>query len=159
MSLTDLNEKIIRKATDADLACVESMLIDDELGQTRESVSDESWINYQKAFFEIQHDKNAELLVLEINNKIVAVAQVNYLMYLTYQGGKRVQIEGVRVHQDYRGNGYGEYLINQIIKRAEKDGCHMVQLTTNKLRDRAIKFYEKLGFSATHEGMKLNLKI
>ncbi len=150
-----VNANNIRNATKTDLMDIINMLIDDELGQQRESLSAAALANYQTAFNDIQQDKNAELLVLEVNNEVVAVAQVNYPTYLTYKGGKRAQIEGVRVHNDYRGNGYGKYLINEIIKRAKYNECHMVQLTTNKLRDCAIHFYEKLGFFASHEGMKL----
>lgn len=155
MSLDTVDDKNIRKATETDLLCIIDMLINDDLGSKRESLSEESLSKYKRAFSEIQHDKNAEILVLEINNQVVATAQVNYLAYLTYQGGKRAQIEAVRVHKDYRGKKYGEYLIKEIIARAKKNDCHMVQLTTDKLREKAIKFYEKLGFVATHEGMKL----
>lgn len=111
--------------------------------------------NYLQAFEQIHADKNAQLLVVEINQKIVATAQVNYLCYLTYQGSMRAQIEAVRVHRDYRGRGIGELLFQYIILHAKQKGCHMVQLTTNKSRERAKLFYEKLGFKATHEGMKL----
>ena len=85
------------------------------------------------------------------------MAQVDFLTYLTYQGGMRAQIEGVRVDETYRGQGLGKQLINHIVDVAKNKGCHMVQLTTNKLRPNAIKFYENIGFESTHEGMKLNL--
>ena|SRR3990167_6623697 len=149
-------EKIIRKATLRDLPVIVQMLADDEFGKQRESMVDDSLSKYIQAFEQISRDDRAELLVVEIDEIVVATAQVNYLTYLTYQGGVRAQIEAVRVHEDYRGQGMGEFLITHIIEQAKQRGCHMVQLTTNKMRTRAKQFYEKLGFKATHEGMKLS---
>jgi ribosomal protein S18 acetylase RimI-like enzyme len=149
--------KFVRRATTNDLPEIIHMLNDDELGKQRESISDASIEKYQRAFIEITEDKNAELLVLELDNKIVGTAQVNYLNYLTYKGGRRAQIESVRIHSGYRGQKLGEFLIATLIERAKERHCHMVQLTTNKIRLRAQHFYEKFGFKATHVGMKLEI--
>ena len=102
-------------------------------------------------------NRDAQLLVVEIEGVIAGVAQLNYLTYLTYQGGVRAQIEGVRVHKEYRHHGVGALLVNEIISMAQRHGCHVVQLTTDKQRSEALSFYEKLGFSATHNGLKLHL--
>src|SRR3990167_8949398 len=109
-------KKIIRKATPLDLPPIIAMLADDELGKQREQISADSQACYYQAFEKISLDDQAELLVIEIEGVIVATAQVNYLTYLTYQGGIRAQIEAVRVHQDYRGQGIGESLVAHIIE-------------------------------------------
>lgn len=100
----------------------------------------------------------AEIWVTEINKTIAGFAQVNYLRYLTYQGGIRAQIEGVRIHREYRHQGIGKQLIQFLITRAQESGCHLVQLTSDKTRIEALKFYLELGFKATHEGLKYLLK-
>ena len=106
----------------------------------------------------IKQDPNADLIVAKLNHEIVAVAQVNYITYLTYQGGTRAQIEGVRVSEQQRGRGIGQRLFKYIIKMAQDKNCHVIQLTTDKSRPNAYKFYEKLGFKNSHAGFKLHLK-
>jgi len=76
--------------------------------------------------------------------------------YLTYQGGIRAQIEAVRIREDQRGKGIGEKLFKWAINRSKEKGAHLLQLTTDKKRPEALKFYEKLGFTASHDGMKLH---
>ena len=150
-----------RQAKLQDLDYLINLLHNDDLGKNRESVDKSSLLSYKKALENILEDPNAQLILGidedEDKDKIIAMAQVNFLTYLTYQGGMRAQIEGVRVDETYRGQGLGKQLINHIIEVARNKGCHMVQLTTNKLRPNAIKFYENIGFESTHEGMKLNL--
>ena len=144
-----------------DLDYLINLLHNDDLGKNRESVNKSALLSYKKALENILEDPNAQLILGidedEDKDKIIAMAQVDFLTYLTYQGGMRAQIEGVRVDETYRGQGLGKQLINHIVDVARNKGCHMVQLTTNKLRPNAIKFYENLGFESTHEGMKLNL--
>lgn len=147
----------IRKALRKDLPAIIEMLADDQLGKERENSSENALQAYLMAFDLIQQDNNAQLLVVEGDNKVIAVAQVNDLLYLSHQGGRRALIEGVRVHKDYRGKNIGSLFMKYIIRDAEERGCHMVQLTTNKLRADAKRFYEKLGFVASHEGMKLSV--
>ena len=84
--------------------------------------------------------------------------QLYSIPYLTYQGGIRAQIEAVRIREDQRGKGIGVQLFLWAIERAKERNAHVVQLTTDKKRPEAIRFYQKLGFQATHEGMKLHLK-
>ena len=82
--------------------------------------------------------------------------QLTFIPYLTYQGGIRAQIEAVRIKKDKRGLGLGEEMFKWAIERAKGRGAHVLQLTSDKQRPEAIKFYEKLGFTASHEGMKLH---
>ncbi len=89
--------------------------------------------------------------------RIVATLQLTFVPSLTHQGGERAQVEGVRVAADHRGRGTGGLLFGWVESRARERGCRMVQLTTDKRRPDARRFYEALGFRATHEGMKLPL--
>ena len=86
---------------------------------------------------------------------MAGVFQLTFIPNLTYQGGKRALIEGVRVAGAMRGQGVGRTMFRWAIERAREKGCRIVQLTTNKQRPDAIRFYESLGFESTHEGMKL----
>jgi GNAT superfamily N-acetyltransferase len=83
--------------------------------------------------------------------------QLTFIPYLTHQGSWRALIEGVRVHKDYRSHGIGKALFSWAIERARQRNCRMVQLTTDKARPEALRFYQQLGFQASHEGMKLHL--
>ncbi len=146
-----------REAVTDDLPKIINLLHYDLLGETREALSDNAFIKYQLAFDDISNDKNAHIIVIAQHDQIMAVAQINFLSYLTYQGGKRGQIEGIRVDKNLRGKGLGQILIKYLIKFSIEKKCHLVQLTTNKQRIKAKRFYESLGFTATHEGMKLEL--
>jgi GNAT superfamily N-acetyltransferase len=92
------------------------------------------------------------------HKEIVGTLQLTFIPYLTYRGGIRAQIEAVRVREDMRGKGLGEQLFRWAIDRARERGVHLVQLTTDKRRPDALRFYEKLGFKASHEGMKLHFE-
>ena len=92
-----------------------------------------------------------------MDGRLVGVLQLTFIPYLTYMGGWRALIEGVRVSSDARSLGIGRQLIEWAIDRARERNCHLVQLTTDKSRPDALRFYEKLGFKASHEGMKLHL--
>jgi GNAT superfamily N-acetyltransferase len=144
-----------RLATKADLFDIVRMLADDTLGATREKMEDTLSDNYVKAFESINADPNQELTIVEMNGEKVATFQLTFIQYLTYQGGLRAQIEAVRTHSKYRGQGIGSKVFEYAINRAKEKGCHLIQLTSDKKRPDAIRFYESLGFKATHEGMKL----
>ena len=88
---------------------------------------------------------------------MVGVLQITFIPYLTYQGGWRALIEGVRIAAEMRSRGLGRTLFEWAIGRARARGCHMVQLTSDKSRPDAIRFYRSLGFVASHEGLKLML--
>jgi len=134
------------------------MLADDKLGATREQFVLPLPEVYRAAFRAIDADPNNELVVACLGNEVVGVQQMTFTPYLTRQGGWRATIEGVRTSSTVRGKGIGTELINWAIERAKQRGCQLIQLTTDKTRDDAIRFYERLGFQATHEGMKMKLK-
>lgn len=145
-----------RKAVDEDLPSIIQLLFDDTLGKLREDNNMPPNEKYIAAWSMILHNENTDLYIVEDKNKVIGVAQIDYLQYLTYQGGRRALIEGVRIDKSYRGQGLGKQLFQFLIQKAKENGCHLVQLTTDKARPDAVKFYESLGFEQTHIGMKLH---
>lgn len=150
-------ELTFRLATADDLIDIVRMLSDDTLGATREKFEFILPDTYLRAFENIVNDPNQELTIVEMDGENVATYQLTYIQYLTHQGGLRAQIEAVRINSNYRGQGIGTRVFEYIIVRARLKGCNMVQLTSDKKRPDAIKFYTTIGFVATHEGMKLKL--
>lgn len=149
-----------RKAHIEDLSQIVEMLASDTLGKLREDFRTPLPEPYLQAFRQIDQDPNQELIVVEDEfQEIIGTLQLTFIPYLTYQGGIRAQIEAVRIHQDHRGKGLGETLFRWAIQRAKEKGAHLIQLTTDKKRPDAIRFYEKLGFRASHEGMKLHFTL
>ncbi len=146
-----------RMATEKDLESIVAMLADDVLGSKRERYEHPLPNSYIKAFEAISSDPNNELVVACDGNEVIGVQQLTFTPYLTHQGGWRATIEGVRTSASVRGKGVGTELIKWAIKRAKERGCHVVQLTTDKKRQDALRFYERLGFKATHEGLKLKI--
>ncbi|WP_375444686.1 GNAT family N-acetyltransferase [uncultured Fibrella sp.] len=145
-----------RLATKSDLIAIVGLLADDALGATRETIELPLSATYLRAFEIIAADPNQELTVVELNGEIVATFQLSFIQYLTYLGGMRAQIEAVRVKNDYRGMGIGGSIFAYAIDRARAKGAHLLQLTTDKKRPEAKRFYESLGFVDSHEGMKLH---
>ncbi|MDF1811503.1 MAG: GNAT family N-acetyltransferase [Verrucomicrobiales bacterium] len=133
------------------------MLAADKLGKRRENYAEPLPENYYQAFEVIDKDPYQELVVFEDKAEIIGTLQLSFIQYLTYQGGVRAQIEAVRIREDQRGKGKGEYLLKWAIERARAKGAHLLQLTTDKQRPEALNFYENFGFQASHEGMKLHL--
>lgn len=152
-------KETIREATSDDLPDIIQLLADDALGQRREDKTIPPNQKYIDAMASILADPQAELFVVMLNEKVIGVAQMNYLRYLTYQGGLRAQIEGVRIHKDYQGRGLGKQLFKHLISRAEENHCHLVQLTTDSQRPDAVRFYEALGFQKSHYGLKLHFDL
>jgi GNAT superfamily N-acetyltransferase len=154
-----MNDKIqFRIATVDDLPNVIRMLADDFLGGMREKVEANISENYVRAFREIENDLNNELIVAELDGKIVGAFQLTFTPSLSFQGGKRCTVESVRVDSSLRGKGIGREMMLWAIERAKEKGCVSMQLTTHKERENAHRFYEKLGFELTHLGMKLKLE-
>lgn len=145
-----------RKANYSDLVPIVALLANDELGSKRENFSIPLPEKYINAFSKIINDPNHELMVAVLNEKVVACFQLSFLQYLTYQGGIRAQIEAVRVDENHRGEGIGKKCFEWAINRAKEKGAHLLQLTTDKQRPEALEFYKKLGFVASHEGMKMH---
>jgi len=148
---------IFRSARREDLEAVVRMLSEDTLGSTREDI-DGSSAAYHAAFDAIEADANNDVIVADCDGRVAGVLQLTFVPNLTHRGGWRAQIEGVRVAADQRSRGLGAELLKHAIERARSRGCVLVQLTSDKRRDAAIRFYERLGFEATHEGMKLFLR-
>jgi GNAT superfamily N-acetyltransferase len=146
-----------RDARRRDVPAIVRMLADDPLGATRERFTDPLPQRYYSAYEAIAEDPNNELVVACLDGEPVGVLQITFTPHLTYQGGWRALIEGVRIDSKVRSHGFGKALFEYAISRAKERGCHMVQLTTDKARPDARRFYESLGFEATHEGMKLHL--
>lgn len=144
-----------RKASRDDLQTIVDMLADDHLGTTRESPDDLT--PYIPAFEAINRDPNQLLVVCERDGAIVGTMQLTITPGLSRKGASRMTIEGVRVHQEARGSGLGGDMVRWAISEAREQGCRMVQLTTDKSRTDAHRFYERLGFEPTHVGYKLNL--
>lgn len=152
-----MNNLVYRLANEADLIRIIHLLSEDELGAGREVTSIDKHEDYLAAFRRIENDSNQELTVVLEEDVIIATFQLSFIQYLTYQGGLRAQIEAVRVSSARRGKGIGKQIFEYAISRAKQKGCHMIQLTTDKRRPEAIRFYESLGFIPSHEGMKLFL--
>jgi ribosomal protein S18 acetylase RimI-like enzyme len=146
-----------RQARSTDLEALVFMLADDAIGTTREDVTTPLNKRYIDAFLSIKADPNNELIIVEFSEQIIGMLQLTFIPYLTHIGSWRCLIEGVRIHADYRGQGLGEKMFEWAISRAKEQGCQLVQLTSDKQRPDAIRFYEKLGFTASHEGFKLVL--
>lgn len=146
-----------RKAKATDVPQLVKLLADDELGAMREDLSEPLNQNYLDAFSSIEADANNELTVVEAGGELVGMLQLTFIPYLTHTGSWRCLIEGVRIAKTHRGKGLGASFINWAIERATQRNCRIVQLTSDKQRPDAIRFYESLGFNATHEGFKLKL--
>ncbi|MGJ5754683.1 N-acetylglutamate synthase-like GNAT family acetyltransferase [Streptomyces puniciscabiei] len=145
----------IRRATDDDLPAIVAMLADDPLGARRESPDDMA--PYRAALERLEADPNQHLVVAVREDRVIGTLQLTVIPGLSHKGATRALIEAVRIHPDERGSGLGTRLIEWAIDTARRLDCRMVQLTSDKTRTDAHRFYERLGFSATHEGFKLPL--
>lgn len=146
-----------REAKKSDLGAIIELLANDRLGAGREGITEENPLSYERAFAEISADPNNQLIVVCSGDEIVGTFQLTFIPGMSFRGGKRALVEAVRVKSSARGQGIGREIFQWIVQRAREKGCYLVQLTSNKQRGDAIRFYESVGFSATHEGMKLYL--
>ncbi len=142
---------ILRAATEADIGAIARLLADDGLGRGREAPGDPA---YTSAFKAMSAQPGNVYLVAEIEGAVVGCLQFTVIHGLSRKGVSRAHIEGVRVHADHRGQGIGEALFEAAFARARAAGCTLVQFTTDRKRTDALRFYERLGFEATHWGMK-----
>lgn len=145
---------VLRRAQHADLPMIVSLLADDPIGGTRESAPAS---RYEAAFALIDSDPGELLVVAVDGDTILGSLQLSILPGLSRGGALRAQIEGVRIARGHRGSGLGRWMLQWAIDEAERRGCALVQLTTDKQRLEAHHFYCSLGFVASHEGMKLHL--
>lgn len=144
-----------RRATSEDIVAIVALLVDDEFGAKREDPADLA--PYRTAFEAIDSNPMHELLVATSDGSVVGCCQLTILHNLSRRGSTRALLEAVRVAGTMRGQRVGEKLVQHAIARAKARGAVMLQLTSDKRRDKAIRFYERLGFVASHEGMKLVL--
>jgi GNAT superfamily N-acetyltransferase len=155
--LLSVTDPIFRSASRADVPAIVGLLADDPLGSARETVSEEVDAAYWRAFDAIDDDPRNTVVVAEVAGEVVGTMQLIVIPSLTRRGAQRLEIEGVRVASAHRGAGLGRRMIAWAVAEARASGCALVQLTTDKRRTDARRFYESLGFEATHEGMKLAL--
>ncbi len=140
-----------------DLPAVIGLLSDDELGRTRNPVFADAEQAYSEAFAAIADQADNDVIVAEHDGRIVGCYQLTFIRGLSHGGGERAQVESVRIASDLRGGGLGSDLMRDAIDRARTRGCFLVQLTTDTSRLTTQHFYERLGFAASHHGMKLFL--
>ncbi|MEU9711273.1 GNAT family N-acetyltransferase [Streptomyces sp. NPDC047967] len=145
----------IRPATPDDLHAVVAMLADDPLGAQRESPDDLA--PYQKALQRLADDPNQHVVVAVRRDRVVGTLQLTIVPGLSRRGSTRSIIEGVRIHGDERGSGLGTQLIQWAVDESRRQNCQLVQLTSDATREDAHRFYERLGFTASHVGFKLAL--
>ena len=148
---------VFRRAVAPDLAAIVELLADDPLGRERETGGTDLDPLYREAFGTIEQDPNQLLAVAERDGRVVGVLQLSFIPGLTRRGMWRGQIEGVRVAASERREGLGRAFIEWAIGHSRERGCGLVQLTSDKRRPAAHRFYQALGFEATHEGYKLAL--
>jgi GNAT superfamily N-acetyltransferase len=146
----------IREAGEADLETVLALLRQDAIREINEPV--EITEGQRAALREIIAAPHQQVLVGEIDGVVVATCQVAYLRRLIYDGSLICNVESVRVSADARGRGLGAELMEYVCAEARRRRCARIELTTNRRRDRARRFYERLGFVPSHVGMKLYLK-
>jgi len=145
---------VLRGARREDVPEIVALLADDAIGAGREGPADDA---YYAAFDLIAADPRNQVLVAEAAGRVVGTLQLTMIPGLSRHGMLRAQIEGVRVADGQRGRGLGRRMIEHAIDLAREQGCGLVQLTSDKRRPDAVRFYQSLGFTASHEGLKLSL--
>ncbi|TPQ16088.1 GNAT family N-acetyltransferase [Streptomyces sporangiiformans] len=145
----------IRPAVPDDVPAIVAMLADDPLGAQRESPDDLA--PYLTALDRVSRDPNQHLVVAVREDRVVGTLQLTIIAGLSRKGMTRSIIEGVRVHADERGSGLGTRFIEWAVEQSRREGCQLVQLTSDATRTDAHRFYERLGFTASHVGFKLPL--
>lgn len=146
-----------RTATESDLDAILLLLADDPLGKNRDSLAPEYRAAYAQALQAMQADKNQQVVLAVNEGDVIGCLQLTFIPGLTHRGAWRAQIEGVRVASNLRGHGIGTLLLKHAIVLAQQRGAKLVQLTSDVHRTDARRFYEALGFTASHIGFKLAL--
>jgi GNAT superfamily N-acetyltransferase len=155
----------LRRAVGDDLPALVALLADDPVGGTREAAPDAEAPDgeaelapYRRAFALLDADPAHVLVVATASGDVVGTCQLTFIPGLARRGALRAQLEAVRVRADHRGRGLGGAMIGWAVEEAGRHSCALVQLTTDKRRPDARRFYERLGFVASHEGLKLLLE-
>lgn len=152
-----MKDVVFRRAEVGDLAAIIAMLADDILGRQREDPSSPPNAKYLEALRAIQADPNQLAAVATLDDEVIGSLQITFIPGLGRQGAWRGQIEAVRVAAKHRGSGLGKRMFAWAIEQCRARGCTVVQLTTDKARIDAHRFYDRLGFVASHIGYKLTL--
>lgn len=146
-----------RRATRADLEAIVDMLVDDKIGAMREDGSRPLNARYIAGFEAVDRDPNQYLAVVEEAGKVIGSLQITFIPSVSRLGMWRGQIEGVRIATARRGEGLGHKMLEWAIEQCRQRGCELVQLTMDKTRTDSRRFYESLGFKASHDGFKMDL--
>jgi GNAT superfamily N-acetyltransferase len=157
MAEVTLNGLTARRAQRRDLPRLLELLADDVLGKNREGVGSDDPA-YIRAFDVIDRDPNQSLLVAELDGRVVGMLQITFIPGLSRRGAWRANIEAVRVDSSARGRGIGAWLMARALEAARKRGCRIAQLTSDRRRADAHRFYQRLGFTDSHIGYKLSLE-
>jgi GNAT superfamily N-acetyltransferase len=152
-----MSDVTFRHADKNDVPAIVAMLSDDDIGESRESATQESAPVYERAFEDMNACPDNYILLAEIDGQLVGSLQLVFIPGLSRQGAKRAIIEAVRVKSAVRGQSIGTALMKQAITEAREAGCKLVQLTSDRRRTRAHLFYRRLGFEQSHVGFKLDL--
>lgn len=152
-----MSEVLFRDATLADLPAIIALLAEDTLGEKREDASIPLDPGYEAAFAAIKSDPGQRLIVADLEGRVVGTMQLSTIPGIAFKGAWRGQIEAVRIAGDLRGRGLGEQLIAYAVEQFRAGGCKFVQLTSRKSREGAHRFYERLGWTRSHDGFKLEL--
>jgi GNAT superfamily N-acetyltransferase len=146
---------VIRSASHSDRPAILELVAQNPFSPSPEpTVPDQ---HHLSAFDTIAAHADHEIVVGTIDDQVIATLQLSFIPGLSHQGAWRAQVEAVRVHRNFQKLGIGTAMMQWVIVRARERGCWLVQLTTNWARAGAIRFYERLGFEASHVGMKLHL--
>lgn len=148
---------IFRRAAREDLPRIVALIAEDQIGQTREDASMPLGDAYVEAFAAIERDENQLLAVAQLDGAAIGCLQITFIPGISRKGMWRGNIESVRVARNLRGQGIGRAFFDWAIARCRERGCGLVQLTMDKRRNDASRFYQSLGFTPSHEGMKLSL--
>lgn len=148
-----MNTIVIRDAVEDDVPALVAMLMDDDLGATREDATNLE--PYLAAFQRIQASPETQLMVAELDGVLVGTLTLTILFGLSRKGAARANVEAVRVRSDYRNRGIGQQMMQWAIVEAKRQGCRRVQLTSDVRREDAHRFYERLGFKPSHTGFSM----
>lgn len=155
--MSGVDDVTIRLATEDDLEALVHLLHDDVLGHQRENASEHDLAPYRRAFRALDDSADYAVWLMEAGGEVIGCYQLMHLPHLSFQGGLRTQIESVRIATGRRGQGLGKRLIAHAVQEAKARGAKIVQLTSNKERTEAARFYRAFGFEPTHDGYKLYL--
>ncbi len=157
LNIADL-DVTLRAADARDVPAIVDLLSDDPIGAAREAAPGrDDLAPYRAAFAAIRDNPAQTLVVVEASDVVVGTMQLTYVRTLSRRGGLRAQLEALRVRSDCRGSGLGQAMVQWAIDEAHRHGCALVELTSDKRRTEAHRFYMQLGFTASHEGFKLRL--